>query len=73
MKERLPVDNVSSGPTVRDRQTAPGRPNRRPKKRSKPRTQDMIIEGTYYTDSEPESIKDRFLLVGLTRDVADLV
>ena len=34
-KEKLPVDNVSSGWNCK-RSTAPGRPKRKPKKRSKP-------------------------------------
>ena len=38
------------------------------------RTQDMIEEGLRYSDeSGPESIEDRCLLLGLTRDVIDLV
>ena len=42
-------------------------------KRLKPRTQDMILEGVYWTDnSEPESVEDGYLLLGLTRDIIDL-
>ena len=38
------------------------------------RTQDMIEEGLRYSDeSGPESIEDGCLLLGLTRDVIDLV
>ena len=55
--EKWPVDNVSSRLNCK-RSTAPGRPKRKPKKNSKPCIQDMIIKGTYYTDSEPESIKE---------------
>ena len=50
----------------------PGRPRRKPKKSLKPHTQDMILEGVYWTDSGPELIKDGCLLVGLTSDVIDL-
>ena len=42
-------------------------------KGSKPRTQDMILEGVYWSDnSEPDSVQDRCLLLGLTRDIIDL-
>ena len=58
---KLPADNVSSRSNCK-RSTAPGHPKRKPKKPSKPHSQDMIIEGTYYTNSEPELIKEGFLL-----------
>ena len=58
---KLPVDNISSRSNCK-RSTAPGHPKRKPKKTSKPHSQDMIIEGTYYTNSEPELIKEGFLL-----------
>ena len=36
-------------------------------------TQDMVEEGAYYSDkSDPESVEDGCLLLGLTRDVLDL-
>ena len=56
------------------RSSAPGR-SRKKKGTRKPRvrTLDMIEEGLRYLDeSDPESIEDRCLLLGLTRDVIDL-
>ena len=69
-KNELPVDSVGSNCKSL---TAPDCPRRKPKKCSKPCTQDMIIKGTSYMDSEPEPIEDGFLLLGLTSNVADLV
>ena len=55
------------------RSTAPRRAKRTPNKRFKPRTQDMILEGLYWSDeSEPESVEDGCLLMGLTQDIIDL-
>ena len=54
--------------------SAPGQ-SRRKKGTRKRRvgTQDMIEEGLRYLDeSDPESIEDGCLLLGLTRDVIDL-
>ena len=70
--ETEPALIISSGSNCK-RSTAPGRPKRRSKKRSKPSTQDMIIEGTYYTDSEPETDEEGFLVCGVTGDIIDLV
>ena len=64
-KEKNPV---ASGSRCK-RSTAPGRPRRKPNKRSKPRTQDMILEGLYCLD---ESLEDGCLLLGLTRNIIDL-
>ena len=60
-KEKLPV---ASGSRCK-RSTAPGRPRRNPKKLLKPRTQDMILDGVYWTDSKPESIEDGCLLLAM--------
>ena len=55
------------------RSSAPGQVKRKPTKKRRIRAQDMILEGTYWSDeSAPESIKDGCLLLGLTRDVLDL-
>ena len=55
------------------RSKAPGRVKRKPTKKRRIRTQNMIKEGTYWLDeSAPESIKDGCLLLGLTQDVIDL-
>ena len=71
MIETEPLGIDRSGSNYK-RSTAPG-PKRRSKKRSRPLTQDMIIEGTYYTDSEPETGEEGFLMCGPTSDVVDLV
>ena len=53
--------------------TAPGRVKRKPTKKRRIRTQDMILEGTYWLDeSVPESIEDGCLLLVLTQDVIAL-
>ena len=56
------------------RSSAPGRA--RKKKGTRKRrvwTQDMVEEEAYYSDeSDPESVEDGCLLLGLTRDVLDL-
>ena len=55
------------------RSSAPRRVKRKPTKNCRIRTQDMILEGTYWSDtSAPESIEDGGLLLGLTQDVIDL-
>ena len=56
------------------RSSAPGRARKmKGTRKRRVRTQDMIEGGTYYLDeSAPESVKDRCLLLGLTRDVIDL-
>ena len=55
------------------RSSAPGQVKRKPTKKRRIRTQDMILEGTYWSDEfEPESVEDGCLLLGLTRDVIDL-
>ena len=71
-KDELLFDSFGSDSNCK-RLTAPGSPRRKPKKHSKSRNQDMIIKGTYYTDSESELIKDGFQLCGLTSNVAELV
>ena len=46
------------------RSSAPGRVKRKQTKKRRIRTQDMILEGTYWLDeSAPESIEDRCLLL----------
>ena len=59
---------IASGSRCK-RSTTPGRSKRKPNKRSKPRTQDMILEGLYCLD---ESLEDGCLLLGLTRNIIDL-
>ena len=55
------------------RSSAPGRVKRKPTKKRRIRTQDMIDGGTYWSDKyAPESIEDGCLLLGLTQDVIDL-
>ena len=55
------------------RSSAPGRVKRKPTKKRRIYTQDMILEGSYWLDeSAPESVEDGCLLLGLTRDVIDL-
>ena len=55
------------------RSSAPGRVKRKPTKKLRIRTQDMIFEGTYWSDeSSRESIKVGCLLLGLTQDLIDL-
>ena len=56
------------------RSSAPGR-SRKKKGTRKPRvgTQNMVEEGLRYSDElDLESVEDRCLLLGLTRDEADL-
>ena len=55
------------------RSSAPRPVKRKPTKKGRIRTQNMIEEGTYWSDeSAPESIEDGCLLLGLTQDVIDL-
>ena len=55
------------------RSSALGQVERKPTKKRRIHTQDMILEGMYWSDeSAPESIEDGCLLLGLTRDVIDL-
>ena len=56
------------------RSSAPGRARKKKGTRKRRvRTQDMVEEGAYYSDeSDPESVEDGCLLLGLTRDVIDL-
>ena len=55
------------------RSSAPGRVKRKPTKKRRIRTQDMVLEGVYWLDeSKPESVEDRCLLLSLTRDIIDL-
>ena len=55
------------------RSCASGRVKRKPTKKCRIRTQNMIEEGTYWLDeSAPESTKDGCLLLGLTQDIVDL-
>ena len=61
-------DPVTSGSRCK-RSTAPGRTKRKLTKKSKPWTQDMILEGVYWTE---ESVEDECLLLGLTREIIDL-
>ena len=68
-KEKTPV---ASGSRF-NRSTTPGRTMRKRTRRLKPRAQDMILEGVYWSDeSQPESVEDGCLLLGLTRDTIDL-
>ena len=55
------------------RSSAPGQVKRKPTKKRRIRTQNMIEERTYWLDkSTPESIEDGCLLLGLTQDVIHL-
>ena len=55
------------------RSSAPGRLKSKPTKKRKISTQDMILEGKYWSDeSQPESVKDGCLILELTQDVIDL-
>ena len=56
------------------RSSAPGRARKRkPSKKHRISTQDMIEGGMYWSDdSTPESVEDGCLLLGLTQDVIDL-
>ena len=56
------------------RSSAPGRARKKkPTKKRRIQTQDMIEGGTYWSDeSAPESVEDGCLLQGLTQDVIDL-
>ena len=56
------------------RSTAPGRTKRRKgTKKCRVRSQNMIEEGTYYSDeSSSDSIEDGCLLLGRIQDVVDL-
>ena len=55
------------------RTSAPGRVKRKLTKKRRICTQDMILEGIYWSDeSAPESMEDGCLLLGLTRDLIDL-
>ena len=56
------------------RSSAPGQARKKkPSKKRRIRTQDMIEGGTYWSDeSAPESVEDGCLLLGLTQDVIDL-
>ena len=55
------------------RSSAPGRVKRKSTKKRRIRTQNMIEEGTYWSDkSALESIEDGCLFLGLTQDVIDL-
>ena len=61
-------DPVAAGSRCK-RSTAPRCTRRKPTKKSKPWTQDMILEGVYWTE---ELVEDRCLLLGLTREIIDL-
>ena len=55
------------------RSSAPGRVKRKPTKKRRICTKDMVMEGVYWSDeSEPESVEDGCLLLGLTQDIIDL-
>ena len=55
------------------RSSTPGRVKRKPTQKHRIHTQDMILEGTYWSDeSEPESLEGGCLHLGLTQDVIDL-
>ena len=68
-REKTPVTSGSSCL----RFSAPGQVMRKPTKKCRICTQDMVQEGVYWSDeSEPDSIKDGCLLLGLTQDIIDL-
>ena len=67
-KEKTPV---ASGSRCL-RSSAPGHVKRKPTKKRRIRTQDMVLEGVYWSnESEPESVEDGCLLLGLTQDIID--
>ena len=69
-EKEKPAGRRSSCP----RSSAPGRGRKKKgTRKSRVRTQDMVEEGVYYSDkSDPESVEDGCLLLGLTRDEIDL-
>ena len=76
-KEKTPqtrAETLATGRSMCPRSSTPARPRKKvASKRHRVRTQDMIQEGLRFLDeSEPESIEDGCLLLGLTRDVIDL-
>ena len=76
-KEKTPqtrAETLATGRSMCPRSSTPARPRKKvASKRHRVRTQDMIEEGLRFLDeSDPESIEDGCLLLGLTRDVIDL-
>ena len=76
-KEKMPwtrAETLATGRSMCPRSSTPAWPRKKVgSKRHRVRTQDMIEEGLQFLDeSEPESIEDGCLLLGLTRDVIDL-
>ena len=67
-------EKPSKGRSMCLRSSARGRARKKKETRKRrARTQNMIEEGLRYLDeSDPESIEDACLLLGLTRDVIDL-
>ena len=68
------TEKLPNGRSRCPRSSTLGRPSKRKATRKqRVRTQDMIEEGLRFLDeSDPESIEDGCLLLGLTRDVIDL-
>ena len=68
------AEKLATGRSKCPRSSTPARPRKRKViKKRRVRTQDMIEEGLRFLDeSDPESIEDGCLLLGLTRDVIDL-
>ena len=67
------AEKLATGRSKCPRSSTPARPRKRKViKKRRVRTQDMIEEGLRFLDeSDPESIEDGCLLLGLTRDVID--
>ena len=71
MEQEKEENPVASGSRCK-RSTAPGHTRRKQTKTLKPWTQDMILDGVYWTnDSKLESIEDGWVLLSLTRDIID--
>ena len=68
------TEKLAKGKSRCPRSSTLGRPRKKKETRKRRvRTQDMIEEGLRFLDeSDPESIEDGCLLLGLTRDVIDL-
>ena len=68
------TEKLAKGKSRCPRPSTPGRPRKRKATRKqRVRTQDMIEEGLLFLDeSDPESIEDGCLFLGLAWDVIDL-
>ena len=68
-RERTPTASRSRCP----RSTAAGRVKGKPTKKLRIPTQDMVLEGVYWSnESEPDSVEGGCLLLCFTQDIIDL-